>query len=212
MLSQSFKFFIEYVSDSIEFFFYTPSIFWRSFFFLFPFARFILSIFEEEEKNFRNKRLVDNLEGGKWSRFFMESDSFFEFFFSLFHPFFDHSFPFARFILSILRKNSQRVDNLEEGKWSLFLWNQILSNSSFRYSIHFFPFARFILSIFEKEEKNFRNKRLVDNLEGEKWSRFFIRFFFRILLFVIPSISWSFFSFRKIYFINLRRRREEFSK
>ena len=65
MLSQSFKFFIEYVSDSIEFFFYTPSIFWRSFFFLFPFARFILSIFEEEEKNFRNKRLVDNLEGGK---------------------------------------------------------------------------------------------------------------------------------------------------
>ena len=188
MLSQSFKFFIEYVSDSIEFFFYTPSIFWRSFFFLFPFARFILSIFEEEEKNFRNKRLVDNLEGGKWSRFFMESDSFFEFFFSLFHPFFDHSFPFARFILSILRKNSQRVDNLEEGKWSLFLWNQILSNSSFRYSIHFLVILFFSQGIFEKEEKNFRNKRLVDNLEGEKWSRFFIRFFFRILLFVIPSI------------------------
>ena len=105
--------------------------------------------------------------------FFMESDSF-EFFFSLFHPFFDHSFPFARFILSILRKNSQRVDNLEEGKWSLFLWNQIvLSNFSFRYSIHFFPFARFILSTLRK------NSRRVDNLEERKWCRlglFFIEY------------------------------------
>ena len=102
MLSQSFKFFIEYVSDSIEFFFYTPSIFWRSFFFLFPFARFILSIFEEEEKNFRNKRLVDNLEGGKWSRFFMELDSF-EFFFSLFHPF----FSFCKIYFINLRKRRE---------------------------------------------------------------------------------------------------------
>ena len=52
--------------------------------------------------------------------FFMESDSF-EFFFSLFHPFLGHSFPFARFILSIFEEEeknfrNKRLDNLEEGK------------------------------------------------------------------------------------------------
>ena len=73
MESDSFEFFIRY---SIHFLII-----------LFLSQGFILSIFEEEEKNFRNKRL-DNLEEGKWHRFFMESDCSFEFFFSLFHPFF----------------------------------------------------------------------------------------------------------------------------
>ena len=91
---------------------HTRSIFGVSFFF--PFAKFILSIFEEGEKNFRNKRLVDNLEGGKW-QFFIESDSF-EFFFSLF------DFLVIFFLsqnLSSLRKNSRDkryVDNLEKEK------------------------------------------------------------------------------------------------
>ena len=78
----------------------------------FPFARFILSIFEEEEKNFRNKRL-DNLEERKWRHlglFFIEyqilSNSFF-FSSPTFFRFGGRSFPFARFTLSTSRKNSR---------------------------------------------------------------------------------------------------------
>ena len=126
--------------------------------FFFPFAKFILSIFEEGEKNFRNKRLVDNLERGKW-QFFIESDSF-EFFFSLFD-----------FLV-------------------IFFLSQNLSSL----------------------RKNSRDKRYVDNLEKEKQRRLAIFYririsFFRILLFVTHFFEiWrSFFSFRKIYFINFKK-------